>query len=48
MKNFLSLKETVAECERHHIFLVLRGCKNDKVKAAKVSEGFGNRCVITI
>ena len=33
-----SLKKIVSDCERRHILLVLRACKNDKVKAAEVLE----------
>lgn len=38
MKNYLSIKETIADCEKNHIRLVLNACNNDKVKAAEVLE----------
>jgi len=38
MKNYLSLKETVTDCEKRHISLVLNVCNNNVVKAAKVLE----------
>lgn len=38
MKNYLSLKDIVRDCEKRHIRLVLNACNNNKIKAAEVLE----------